>query len=187
MAVDAIPRGRREPPAPDRYVVPYRIRNHDLQDPARPVEVLAAPEEIRRLAADGYLVRPDTLAPEQSARLRAALDRVAAAELGATARLSTASRFGGLFLRHLADKDEAFLELLRFQPVLSVVRAVLGPQVQLRGLLRPHQLPERAELGDALALPPARRPRSPAPVLFPAPEFSRPCSTSTTRTTPAGR
>jgi ectoine hydroxylase-related dioxygenase (phytanoyl-CoA dioxygenase family) len=133
VAVDATPRGHREPPAPDRHVVPYRIRNHDLRDPARPVEVLAAPEEIRRLAADGYLVRPDTLTPAQIARLRTALDRVAAAELGSTASLSTASRFGGLFLRHLADKDEAFLELLKFQPVLSVVRAVLGPQVQLRG------------------------------------------------------
>jgi ectoine hydroxylase-related dioxygenase (phytanoyl-CoA dioxygenase family) len=120
-------------PATDRHTVPYRIRNHDLKDPARPVEVLASPEEIEQLAQDGYLARPNTLSPERVTRLRAAIDEVAAAELGAAAKVSTSSRFGGLFLRHLADKHQAFLDLLTFQPVLSVVRGVLGPQVQLRG------------------------------------------------------
>jgi hypothetical protein len=133
VAANVAPTEIRETAAPNRHTVLYRIRNHDLKDPARPVEVLASPEEIRQLARDGYLARPNSLPPDQIERLRAALDKVAAAELGATATLSTGSRFGGLFLRHLADKDQAFLDLLKYQPVLSVVRAVLGPQVQLRG------------------------------------------------------
>lgn len=117
----------------DRHIIPYRIRNHDLKDPSRPVEVHASREAIARLARDGYLAVPGMLSPDQVERLRAAVDEVAAAERGTTARLSTSSRFGGLFLRHLMDKHEAFLELLRFQPILSIVRAVLGPQVQVRG------------------------------------------------------
>jgi hypothetical protein len=118
----------------DRHTIPYRIRNHDLQDPSRPVEVHASAEEVARLVRDGYLARPGMLPTADVERYRAALDEVAAAELGATARLSTNARFGGLFLRHLLDKHEAFLGLLRLQPVLSVVRAVLGPQVQVRGV-----------------------------------------------------
>lgn len=122
-----------EAPVAGRHTIAYRIRNHDLKDPARPIQVLASPLEIQRLAQDGYLARPNTLSPDQLAGLRRAIDEVAAAELDATAKISTGSRFGGLFLRHLADKHQAFLDLLKFQPVLSVVRGVLGPQVQLRG------------------------------------------------------
>ena len=32
------------------------------------------------------------------------------------------------------DKDKVFLELLKFQPVLSIARAMMGPLVRLRGL-----------------------------------------------------
>src|SRR5439155_11741890 len=115
------------------YTIPYRIRNHDLKDPSRPVEVQASPDEIKRLARDGYLVRERLLTEEHTARLRAAVDEVIARESGTTVRISTSSRFGGLFLRHLMDKHPAFLEMLKFPPILSVVRAALGPQVQLRG------------------------------------------------------
>ncbi|HEY8741836.1 MAG TPA: phytanoyl-CoA dioxygenase family protein [Chloroflexota bacterium] len=119
--------------ATDGYRLQYRIRNHDLKDPARPVEVQATPDEVRQLATRGYLVKERLLSEEQTAQLRCALDGVAAAELGASINISRSSRFGGLFLRHLMDKDQAFLVMLKFAPVLSVMRAVLGPQVQVRG------------------------------------------------------
>jgi ectoine hydroxylase-related dioxygenase (phytanoyl-CoA dioxygenase family) len=131
------------------YTVDFRLRNHDLEDPARPVSVQATPEEIERFATEGYLVRERLLRGAQLDRFRAAMDEVAAAETGgqqATSPTSTSptstsptstsasSRFGGLFLRHLMDKHPAFLDLLRFAPTLSVARALLGPQVQLRGV-----------------------------------------------------
>ena len=122
---------------PGPHTLTYRLLNHDLKDPLRRVEVAASPEELRAFTADGFLVRERLFAGEQLDRLRAALDEVAAAERvrsGQGEGLGASRRFGGLFLRHLLDKHPAFLELLRFQPLLSVARAQLGPQVQVRGL-----------------------------------------------------
>lgn len=118
---------------PDTHTLTFRIRNHDLADAVRTVEVLASPEEVRQLALEGYLVREALLSPAQVKRMRAALDEVADAERGEQ-QVGASRRFGGLFLRHLMDKHEAFLELLNFPPTLSVARAVLGPMVQVRGL-----------------------------------------------------
>jgi ectoine hydroxylase-related dioxygenase (phytanoyl-CoA dioxygenase family) len=115
------------------YTVDYRLRNHDLEDATRPVSVHATPEDVERFAAEGYLVRERLVQGVQLDRLRAAMDEVAAAELG-DQKPNSSGRFGGLFLRHLMDKHPAFLDLLRFAPTLSVARALLGPQVQLRGV-----------------------------------------------------
>ena len=49
------------------------------------------------------------------------------------------------------DKDPVFLALLKFQPVLSIARAMMGPLVRLRGLSRAHQLPGRHAARGALA------------------------------------
>jgi len=61
----------------NRHTIQYRIRNHDLKDPSRPVEVHASPEDIARLARDGYLAEPGMLSPAQVGQLRTALDEVA--------------------------------------------------------------------------------------------------------------
>ena len=131
--------------AAGRHVITYRLRNHDLQDPRRRVEVHATPEEIQRFAEDGYLVRERLFQGEQLGRLRAALDEVVEAEAGGRGPgegPGASRRFGGLFLRHLMDKHPAFLDLLRYQPTLSVARAMLGPQVQVRGLSARVSYPE---------------------------------------------
>lgn len=119
---------------PEGYQLTYRVRNQDAPDTRRSVHVLATPEEIQQLVRDGYLVRERLFSSEQVELLRAALDEVAERELAQKNEVSTGRRFGGLFLRHLMDKHQAFLDLLKFQPTLSVARAVLGPQVQWRGL-----------------------------------------------------
>lgn len=131
------------------HTLTYRLLNHDLKDPVRPVEVHATPEEIRSFAEAGYLVRERLFQGELLERLRAALDEVAAAESSPTASMgmgegmNTSRRFGGLFLRHLMDKHPAFLDLLKFPPLLSVARALLGPQVQVRGLSARISYPEQ--------------------------------------------
>ncbi|MBI1928294.1 phytanoyl-CoA dioxygenase family protein [Candidatus Poribacteria bacterium] len=116
------------------YTLTYRILNHDLKDPERKVDVHATPEEIRQLVDEGYLVRERLFSGEQLERLRAALDVVEAGEIDNHQDVGRSRRFGGLFLRHLMDKHPTFLDLLKFQPTLSVARAVLGPLVQIRGL-----------------------------------------------------
>lgn len=115
----------------------YKILNHDLADPVRTVDVEATPEEIETLAQTGYLIRERLFEGEALEALRTALDEVAAQEANIAGNgegFSDSRRFGGLFLRHLMDKHAAFLDLLRFRPTLSVARAMLGPQVQVRGM-----------------------------------------------------
>lgn len=115
-----------------RFTLTYRIVNHDRTSPTRSVEVLASREEIERLKTEGYLVRERLFGPRPLEALRQALEEVSSAEMAVGREVSTSRRFGGLFLRHLMEKHETFLELFRFEPLLSVARAVLGPQLQVR-------------------------------------------------------
>lgn len=116
---------------PGRHTIRYRVRDDHKQNPERVVEVLATPEEIQALARDGYLVRERLVPMEHVEVLRAALDETVARD--DRLEISSAGRFGGVFLRHLMDKHPAFLEFLDFAPTLSVARAVFGPFVQVRG------------------------------------------------------
>ncbi|HLV78697.1 MAG TPA: phytanoyl-CoA dioxygenase family protein, partial [Chthonomonadaceae bacterium] len=119
--------------AVQHHTLTFKICSHDRTDPVRVVDVHASPEEIVRLVADGYLVRERLFSPEQVEQMRRALDEVAEREVeGGAIALSASRRFGGLFLRHLMDKHPVFLEMFRYEPTLSVARAVLGPQVQVR-------------------------------------------------------
>jgi hypothetical protein len=116
---------------PGSYTTSYRVRDHAQGFPTRDVEVLATPDEIATLARDGYLVRERLLPMAEIERLRSALDETVVRD----ERLETMGgrAFGGIFIRHLMDKHPAFLEFLKFQPTLSIARAMFGPYVQLRG------------------------------------------------------
>jgi hypothetical protein len=116
---------------PGRHTIRYRVRDSHKNYPTRDVEVLATPEEIQALVRDGYLVRERLIPMEHVERLRAALDECVARD--DRSEKGGGKRFGGIFLRHLADKHPAFLELVDFPPALSVARALFGPFVQLRG------------------------------------------------------
>jgi ectoine hydroxylase-related dioxygenase (phytanoyl-CoA dioxygenase family) len=119
----------------------YKIRNHDLENPFREIDVHAAPEELQQFARDGYLVRHDVLSPAQLQRMRDAVDEIAAQD--ARQEVGNSRRFGGHFLRHLLDKHEAFHDLIHFPPLLSVARAMLGPQIQIRGLTARISFPDQ--------------------------------------------
>jgi hypothetical protein len=117
---------------PGSYRITYRVRDAHRGYPIREVEVLATPEEIAAFVQDGYLVRERLIPMDQVERLRCALDEAIAADTNLETGGGRA--FGGIFIRHLLDKHPTFLELLTFQPTLSVARALLGPSVQWRGL-----------------------------------------------------
>ena len=121
------------------------MTNVDKEDKERSFRVLATPQEIEQLDEKGYLIREALFRGEQLERLRGALDEVEAAEVGSGRRssseagtqssaISRSKQFGGWFPRYLMDKHPAFLELIDFQPTLSVARAVLGPFVRIRQL-----------------------------------------------------
>lgn len=118
------------------FEIDFRLRSTDFGESHRPVQVAASPAEIQRFATEGFLVREGMLDGAELDLFRAALDEVIASEERDHAKgdgSAQSRRFGGLFLRHLIDKHAAFHELLRRQDILSIIRAVLGPQIQLRG------------------------------------------------------
>lgn len=116
---------------PGRHTCTYRVRDAHRGYPERHVEVLASPDEIMQFVRDGYLVRERLLPLAEIQRLRAALDETVARDK--TPEKSGGKAFGGVFVRHLADKHPAFLEMVDFDPVVSVARALFGPAVALRG------------------------------------------------------
>ena len=98
------------------------------------IEVHATPEELQEFAHSGYLIREALFQRETLQTLRDALDRLEERESKGRDAAYDSKKGWGFIPRHLMDKDESFLELLKFQPVLSIVRAMMGPLVRLRGL-----------------------------------------------------
>jgi ectoine hydroxylase-related dioxygenase (phytanoyl-CoA dioxygenase family) len=129
--------------AAPRHTLSYRVRNFTTDvDPPRAVEVHATPGQLRALDEDGFLVRERLVQGELLERLRAAADEVEASEL-ARQTPGQGGGFGGLFVRNLLDRHPVFLEtLLRFEPCLSVARAMLGPQVQVHATVLRVAYPE---------------------------------------------
>ncbi len=98
------------------------------------VDVHATTTELETFAETGYLIREGLFQGEHLQKLRDALDRLEEREWEKRDKAISSKRGWGFIPRHLMDKDEVFLELLKFQPVLSIARAMMGPLVRLRAL-----------------------------------------------------
>ena len=98
------------------------------------IDVYATPEELETFAERGYLVREGLFQGEALEKLRDALERLEEREWEKRDSAIAGKKGWGFIPRHLMDKDEVFLELLKFQPTLSIARAMMGPLVRLRGL-----------------------------------------------------
>jgi len=117
--------------AADRYKIEYQILNQIPDAPPRIIEVHASPEEIDALAEEGYLVRDGMFSGDALEELRDALDRLEQRERRTGVGTVGDMAFGGFFMRYLMDKDPVFLGMMKFQPFLSVARALMGPQIQM--------------------------------------------------------
>lgn len=71
------------------------------------MEVHATRAEIQRFAEQGFLVRERLLDPAHTARLRAALDEVAAAELGMGATISWAKHWAEMHRIMVSEMNAA--------------------------------------------------------------------------------
>jgi hypothetical protein len=109
------------------FTIDYVINNNKLANRHRPVRVHASPEEIDMFVEQGFLLRQGMFSDEVLNRMRAAVDRLEAAERDHPQGEHIPSN--GFYLRYLRDKDEVFRDLMLFEPPLSIARAVLGPQV----------------------------------------------------------
>ncbi len=117
----------------EHHTIAYHILvNNEGQESERSFDVWASRAEIEAFAKDGYLVREALIEGESLERLRRALDEVEEAEFAA----ADGSRLSGRdwIPRHLFDKHADFHDLISFDPLLSVARAVLGPFVRIRQL-----------------------------------------------------
>jgi ectoine hydroxylase-related dioxygenase (phytanoyl-CoA dioxygenase family) len=112
------------------HVLRYQVLDPNRGNPVHEISVDATPDEIESLVEEGYFVRSDWFTQDQIAAMRRALDRIAAEE-GDRSAVDPSSNCGGArYLRFLMDKDPAFLNLLYFEPALSVAQAVLGPLIR---------------------------------------------------------
>ena len=99
------------------------------------LDVLASEEEIEQLIHRGFLVRPGLVSVAGIDRLRAALAELATqdrVELDHATERIPSNVFGAWGPRWLMERHPVFLELAYWQPLLSVVRAMLGPMVRVR-------------------------------------------------------
>ena len=106
----------------NRHKIRYEVLNSRKQDESGrywEVDVQANPEELQTFAESGYLVRESLFQGDALQRLRDALDRLEENEWKNRDMAIAGKRGWGFIPRHLMDKDEVFLELLKFQPVLS--------------------------------------------------------------------
>jgi hypothetical protein len=92
--------------------------------PDRTVESPVSEAELEQFARDGYLLLPGLIAPEFTVNLADATERILAEE-------SSRAGGGGIFLRHLMDKDQVFLDLLYHPALLPIARLMLGPMVRV--------------------------------------------------------
>jgi ectoine hydroxylase-related dioxygenase (phytanoyl-CoA dioxygenase family) len=120
------------------HTVHYEVLNNwgDKGFPDRDweIDVHASPEELKNFEKTGYLIKEGVFTGQALERLRDAMDRLEKREYVVPPPPSTDKRSWGRVPRHLMDKEQAFLDLLKFQPTLSIARAMMGPLVRLRGL-----------------------------------------------------
>ena len=97
-------------------------------------EVHATVEELQAFEKRGYLIRENLFAGKALSALRDALERLEEREAEKRDRAMEGKKSWGFIPRYLMDKDEVFLSLLKFEPTLSIARAMMGPLIRLRGL-----------------------------------------------------
>jgi hypothetical protein len=95
--------------------------------PTRSVATTASREELDELVSRGFLLCRELLDAPSARTLAEAVLRLAEAEESFPESECLAGQ--SIYIRALLDKDEAFHSLLRLEPVLSMARALLGPQV----------------------------------------------------------
>jgi len=111
-------------------VVRYRVLDPVRGNPVYEINVDSTPEEIESLVKAGYFIRQGWFSDEEIHAMRVALDRIAVEETDRSSEDPASNCGGARYLRFLMDKDEVFLNLLYFEPALSIAQAVLGPLVR---------------------------------------------------------
>jgi len=111
----------------------YKINNYNMENPNVCVDVYATQEELGFLEKNGFLLCRNIIDSAAVCLLKEAVDKLVDKEMTNTKREYYPGN--GIFIRYLVDKEPLFIRLLKYPPILSVVRAMLGPQVQLMDMV----------------------------------------------------
>jgi len=95
--------------------------------PTRTIETTASRGELDDLIRYGFVVRRNLIGLPLAAELGEAVLRLGQSEENQPGAEYLAGK--SIYIRGLLDKDRVFHQLLRFEPVLSIARSLLGPQV----------------------------------------------------------
>ncbi|MFI6079300.1 phytanoyl-CoA dioxygenase family protein [Actinoplanes sp. NPDC051343] len=110
-----------------QFTINFEINDRTKNFPQRPVSVHASQPELDDLVRDGFLIRRGLIPAEWIEGFGEALKEIAAGESGKKGAEELEGN--GLYFRSLLQKSEAFHRMIKFEPTLSIGRALLGPQV----------------------------------------------------------
>ncbi len=109
------------------YEINYDVNNRFTGYPKHKIKVRATREEIDDFVREGFLMRRNFVPQEWLLEFGAALDEVMEEEKGKPG--AEVYEGNGLYYRGLLDKKATFHRMIKYEPALSIARAVLGPQV----------------------------------------------------------
>lgn len=109
------------------YDLTFEINDRGKGFPQRAVTVHATQDELDGFVRDGFLLRRGLISAEWIQDFGAALDEIVEQESGKAG--AEVLEGNGHYYRALPAKHEAFHRMIRFEPTLSIARALMGPQV----------------------------------------------------------
>ncbi|WP_410658150.1 phytanoyl-CoA dioxygenase family protein [Amycolatopsis sp. lyj-112] len=111
----------------DSYEIKYDVNNRFKDYPQHKIKVHASPDEMETFVRDGFLVRRNFIPPEWIEDFGAALEEIIEEDKGKPK--AEVYEGNGLYFRRLLERNETFHRLIKYDPSLTVARALLGPQV----------------------------------------------------------
>ncbi len=111
----------------DSYDIKYDVNNRFKGYPKHKIKVHATPDEIDEFVREGFLLRRNFIPQEWLHEFGAALEDIIEEEKNKPG--AEVYEGNGLYFRRLLDKNATFHRMIKYEPALSIARALLGPQV----------------------------------------------------------
>jgi ectoine hydroxylase-related dioxygenase (phytanoyl-CoA dioxygenase family) len=125
--------------AEGHHRIRFNILSQKMGKNVREFDVHASESELDAFMETGYLMKDKLFQGEELERLRTALDRLEEKQRNVKEfgqHFSTNSTYGGLYMRRLPDKEQVFMDLVYHPALLSIGRAMMGPQVMVSTMAR---------------------------------------------------
>jgi ectoine hydroxylase-related dioxygenase (phytanoyl-CoA dioxygenase family) len=109
------------------HTIHFRLKNPPRPNLEWKVDAQCSPEEVAQFASEGFLLRQDLFSSAQIAEMTRAVDELAERERAQG--VAEITRWGQ-YVALLLDKHPVFRDLIYHKTLISIARAMLGPQIQ---------------------------------------------------------